>query len=166
MLGSHASVLLRFGLQTIGVLSLDWEGPGAGDPVLVQELERLAGRYAQAIKAFSTDELFARLDAWLARLEDGPGLPDLRPYLRLVGEMLGVSRGSLLLRRSETGLYHIEASLAELPRPDRTYAPGEGLSGWVVSMNRPLRLADLSNPDELAAVAPAVRGPCEDAPAD
>ncbi len=156
----HASVLLRQGGHLLGVLSVDWERPGSIPPGARQGLEELAGQYALAFKAFGVEALSAVVDDLVASLglEEGgeAGLASAyRRFLHAVAQMVGARQGAIFLRRAETGLYHLAASMLH-PEwgPERWYAPGEGLTGWVAKHNRPLRIANLSDRAELCAIDP------------
>jgi signal transduction histidine kinase/transcriptional regulator with GAF, ATPase, and Fis domain len=155
---SCEAILLQAGSHRLGVLCVDWETTGACDPELRARLEWLAHRFAMAIETYDVDQAFARLDESLRRAraaEDTP--PDYQDVLKTVAEMIGVHKGSLFLRRCDTGRYHLAAHLVHpdwVGQPDMHYEAGEGLTGWVIAHRKPLRLRDLRDSGRLKAVAP------------
>jgi GAF domain-containing protein len=161
---SHASVLLRHEGHLLGVLSVDWDRPGACDDGRTrQSLERLAGQYGIVLKAYSTDALFARLDGFLDDAAREGLKPDSREFLRIVAEflrivaeMVGARQGAIFLRRPHTGHYHAVASLVHDDWSEEThfYPPGEGVTGWVLEHNRSVRIADLRDAKELHDICP------------
>ncbi|MBI4664173.1 MAG: GAF domain-containing protein [Verrucomicrobia bacterium] len=159
--GSHASIILKSGVQAFGILNLDWEAPRGFDAVTIKSLEILVDRYATAIKSFGMDELIRKIEDSLKPREKGPFKPDYQEFLRIVAEMVGNQHGALFLRRPETGRYHVVAHLTHpefansefSDRVENSYENGEGLTGWIAKANRPLMIADVKNEDELKAVA-------------
>jgi transcriptional regulator with GAF, ATPase, and Fis domain len=149
----HATILLRVGGHILGVLSVDWERAGTCGPTAQAMLEGLAGRYALALKAHSTDELFARLERLCAAAARPEQEPDYPRFVRLVARMVGAAEAALFLRRDPEGPYHLAFSLRN-PHwgEERCYAVGEGLTGWVAQKNRAVRVADLRDERELAAL--------------
>jgi GAF domain-containing protein len=152
---AHASILLRASNHILGVLGLDWDRPDACDLPLQSILEDLAGRYALALKAFSTDDVFAAVDRLcLAALEPGVE-PDYAGFLRLVAQMVGGRQGALFLYRPETGRLHHAANLLHpnWSADEHWYDVGYGVTGWVARYRRPVRLRDMRDPDECARLA-------------
>jgi signal transduction histidine kinase/GAF domain-containing protein len=156
--GSTVAIPLRSGTHTLGVLSVEWETTGAFDGLLLQKLERLAERYAGAIKTFDVDQLFDHLEKQL--LESEGAEPDYPAILRTVSQMLGAFQGAILLRHAGTGRYHIKASLLHPEHAgaaDQWYEPGEGVTGWVIEHNKAVRIANLADDEELRAIDPKLK---------
>ena len=154
---SHASILIRHGSHLMGVVGVDWNRPGVIDTSTCQTLEQLADRYAVALKAFSVDSL------WSLVYGQPPGddtqeeaVPDLSALLNAVARMVGAQQGAIFLRRPDTGRYHLTASMNHRDRSgdEYWYEAGEGVTGWVLQYNRPLRVANLKDSSELKAVHP------------
>ncbi len=154
----HAAILLRSGRETLGVLSVDWQKPGACDDARVNVLQQLAGRYALALKALSIDTLFADLETEFRSFQDVPAEaePDYRAVLETAARMVGARHGALFLRRQETGRYHLAAHLLHngLSAEQHWYEKEEGVTGWIIKHNRALNVTDLANEAELRAICP------------
>src|SRR5262249_54453818 len=127
-----AAVLLRNGTHVIGVLSVDWPHANACTPPVRDCLESLAERYAVAITAFSTDDLFQELSRILASDPHGEVPPQtFSRFLQASAQLVGAEHGALFLRWPTTGRYHLEASLRhpEWSAEEHWYSPGEGVTG-------------------------------------
>ena len=155
---SHASVLVRHGSHLMGVVGVDWDYPGAIDSSTRQTLEQLADRYAVALKAVAVDSLWG-LVYCQAPGEDSRKqvLPDLNVLLDAVSHMVGAQQGAVFLRNRDTGRYHLAASMnhRDWSQDDHWYEPGEGVTGWILRYNRPLRIANLTDSSELNAIDPS-----------
>jgi GAF domain-containing protein len=152
---AHASILLRASNHVLGVLSLDWDRPEACDAPLQATLEDLAGRYALALKAFSTDDLFAAVDRLCTAAAQPDVEPDCAGFLELVARMVGGRQGALFLYRPETGRLHHAANLLhpDWSADEHWYEVGEGVTGWVARYRRPVRLHDMRDAGERARLA-------------
>ncbi len=148
---SHVSVPLQSGRETLGVLSVDWDRPGACDDATVEALQQLAARYAIALKALSIDPLFATVERWFASIQPAGDLPDLTVLLETVAQMVGARHGAIFLRRPETGRYHLAAHLTHrgLAPEAHWYEKGEGATGWTIKHNKALRVLDLADAAEM-----------------
>jgi GAF domain-containing protein len=152
---SHAAILVRVGSHILGVLGLDWDVRDGCAPGLRDALEDLAGRYALALKAHGTDDLFAELERCLPAYREGAA-PDTQRFLELVAQKVGGRQGATFLRRPETGRYHLAANLLhpDWSGEEQFYEAGEGVTGWVAKHNRAVRVRNLNDPAELAALCP------------
>jgi GAF domain-containing protein len=159
---SHASVVLRHRHHLLGLISVDWDRRGGCEGRARHLLELLARRYAVALKDFNIDVLSAELDD-VAELDRVLGAaaregsePNYHAFLQKVCRMVGARQGAIFVRRAATGQYHAAASLLmDLSTHSFVYEPGEGVTGWVIKYNRPVRIADLRNARELRAIYPA-----------
>jgi GAF domain-containing protein len=154
---SCSAILLRHEGHILGVLSVDWDRPGACDGQNRQVLELLADRYGFVLKAYSIDVHSARLDHLLrhARGDTETNCDQLPQFLRIVAQMVGAHQATILLRRRDTGNYHVAASLNSPGWPaDAHYRPGQGVTGWVIQHNRPVRILNLRNKAELRDICP------------
>ena len=140
---------------------------------------RGVGRYALALKAFSIDDLFAELDRLCADPVRNGDCSNYYPFVRSVARAVGAREASLFLRRQAAGPYRLEVSLHRLEwshgqhsgepgevaadpgqgavpatRGPHSYEPGEGVTGWVLKHNRPVRIGDLRDEGELRALDP------------
>jgi GAF domain-containing protein len=163
---AHLALVLRSGLEPIGVLSVDFAADRriACNEETEKALEELAAVYVGHIHAFSTDQLCTRLDATLLPLGDGDPSPDkLKGFLDVTGQALGVESGSLFLRNPDTGQYDYLPLATTQVRPEWpmeencSYAPGEGRTGWVILHKRPLRIADCEDERALRKIRPRLR---------
>jgi GAF domain-containing protein len=163
---AHLAVVVRNGEQPIGVLSVDFdrEHRGVCTTSLMQTLEELARLYGGPIQELRSERLTRRLHACLSTEDclsgDGGEPPQaLNEWLDVLGTILGVPRGALYLRNPLTGEYHLRSTLAEGDgaEQDGEYEPGEGRTGWVARYNKPLRIADCEDREELNRIDPPLR---------
>jgi GAF domain-containing protein len=150
----HASVRLRDGGHDLGILGVDWLDPLSLDEPLKQDLQRLACRYALAIKGVLVDGRFRELDRQM---------PDSGQFARLVGELVGARFVALYLRNPATGLYELvpescvghSQEWIDEPRAGYSAAPGcPGLIGWIARHRTSLRVANRKDLNELARFQP------------
>lgn len=160
---SSANIRLECGPNLLGVLVLDWTTPQTFDPVTRDMLETLARNYADAIHAYDVHQLTLKLDQMLREREPSKLKRvsvrelDYQPLLEHAARMIGVAEGALFLRDPDTGLFDLKANLMRpelVDEPGQSYALGEGLTGWIAKMNHAIHIRDLSNPEEVARVAP------------
>src|ERR1700730_5631610 len=160
--GSHAAIILKSGVQALGILSLDWREPHGFNENTIKSLETLAERYSTAISSCGMDQIFRRIEETVKGHEvNGEFSADYKTFLRIVADMLGTNQGALFIRRPGTGRYHLAAHLTHPEYVERqfsdknenSYESGFGLTGWIAKHNRPLMLGNIDNPSELRAIA-------------
>ncbi|MCX7428851.1 MAG: GAF domain-containing protein [Planctomycetia bacterium] len=153
---SHLSVRLEAGAEKLGVVSIDWAETGVLNTAMVRRLENLANRYAAAFKLSGVDQGFSDIETHLAEQRKSQQRINYTKVLKIVAAMVGARHGGIFIRRPSTGRYHLAAHLThpEWSGDEKFYELGEGITGWVAASNRPLRIADLSDREELAGVSP------------
>ena len=154
---AHAAVLLEFCGQILGVLSVDFDTCFI-PPAIRTALHDQASQYALIFKACRIDDEFLQLER---------GTFSASAFLGHVARMIGAQYGALFERDRHSGLYTLTACVGHTARwqadwPGR-YGPGiragEGLIGWVLQHDRPLRMANGWDYEELQLAAGAVAPP-------
>lgn len=154
---AHASVLLRHEGHVLGVLSVDWDTRGAIEGRERQgRLEALAARYALALKALGAEHLAVIEPSDLSESDFEKLLCEPDAFLRTVSQTIGARQGAVFIRRHETGRYHLAANMLhpEWSGNEHWYEIGQGVTGWVLKRNRPLRITNLTNRSELNSIDP------------
>ena len=150
---AHASILLQFCGQILGVLSVDFEAKHI-PPAIRTALRELANRFALDFKACRIDDEFSQLE----------GDFSAHACLTHVARMIGAQYGALFERNPDSGLYVLTKIVGKhtekwkkrwLNKYGAGLAPGQGLVGWIVRHNRALRRA---NSRQLDNQVPAAAG--------
>jgi hypothetical protein len=156
---THVTVLLGHGPHVLGFLSVEWRreplSPTAARLAQLA-LEQRAADHTFALRTLLVEPVQQDLDAWFAKLSHDK--PDFRGFLELVAQLVGTDRGSLFLREPATGDYTLSCTLTHPDwsgEPPPRYRAGVGRTGWVIEQIKPLRLANIDDPAEVAGLGEA-----------
>jgi GAF domain-containing protein len=107
---AHLAIIIRSGLEPIGVLSVDFDSTHREfcTEEMEKDLEDLAALYACHLHSFSTDRLCEQLDACLPQLASWDASQEvLGHFLRVAGIALGATDADLFLRTPGAGCYQL-----------------------------------------------------------
>lgn len=172
---AHIAIVLRDGLQQVGVLSVDFDQDHRIDcnPETVQLLEQLVQPYASCFRSYSSDRLIEELEAALPGIDPlSPSIQSsdsfqefktefeqgLRDWLKTLGDRLGVGGGSLFLVDPQTGHYRFQTQLgdSDVQTSTECYRVGQGRTGWVLEHQKPLCIDDCADLREVVKKCPGL----------
>lgn len=155
---SRLVIPLGAGTRVLGVVKVDWRHTGACDTGLQQDLESLTNRYALVLRALHSDWLLVALNSFLDNKQSAPlSQEDYGCILRHFTAMVGAQRGAVFLRDRNTGQYRLATAIGHpewAPEAEecKWYEPGLGLTGYVIERNRPIRVQNVEDADELRRI--------------
>ncbi|WP_300455035.1 GAF domain-containing protein [Accumulibacter sp.] len=163
----HAQPFLAMPLTTaaaesLGVLKLTGTLDSAPFPPAVQDfLQPVVRALADLIQRTANLERTKGLKKLMASLAARSSLREvLDTAAKELPDLVDGSDAAVFLLDEKTGYYVLRATTSDVlkDKVDKAYyQPGEGLTGWVASQKRPLRVKNLTDPAELKAIDPKLK---------